>query len=904
MNNITANNYYNFGPNNGVNQRPARVGHLNAVINALNQGGGGGVTWGSITGTLSTQTDLQTALNAKQDTLVSGTNIKTINSTSILGSGNLVVAAGASGVSGAIQFSDGSALANDATNFFWNNTAKTLLLTTPTNGTATSNNVLSLTAVNTLGSGTLTFYKSFGNMSIASTGGIGIAAAGIMSISTASYIDPVNIGGSYVTINAGSLGVNVASPTSKLHVKGSGATSATSSMLVQNSSNSQTLSVRDDGVVFVGLGGLAVGSAKFQVKDQSDNVCISVAQSDILFGNSAVLRSNDGIMYPTGNITFRNGNPNSAVINFGDSEVNSVSATGNFSFIKFTRNWTSVAPSLNLSINVQETNNVINMTNGTGTKILRGIYHNPTVTAVTSHRAFESSSGGGYFNTTSVNASAVLQADSTTQGFLMPRMTTTQRDAISTPATGLQIYNTTTNLVNYYNGTVWGASGGGSGVSGAIQFSDGTSLASDATNLFWDDTNNRLGVGTNVPVYPLQVSKTGTGHISFIGSLFGGTRYDGIEIGSTTGGVGFLQSVSGTAQPNPNTFEMYIQPRGGNVGIGISVTPTAKLQVKGSGATNATKSILIQNSTPTETFSISDSGIGLISNSLGINGGVGGSTYLGQTMRLAVNDFSRFGDIRIGGTFASGVGYIQSDATNAIEFSAAQIKFCNGWIASANVLKLGTTLERGRIEINTLANYRGVLIQADAAQVVPLVEFKNSANTVLSYIASKGEFYFGSGTINASAAIQADSTTQGFLPPRMTNAQRAAIVSPAEGLLVHNTTNKGTAYYDGTNWGYLNGAAQTIAGSGGTVNIPFASGNIVDLTLTASTTLTLSGHVVGVYILKVIQGGTGSYTLTYPASVKWSGGTPPTLTTTVGKTDIITLFHDGTNFFGTYSLNY
>jgi hypothetical protein len=50
-----------------------------------------GVAWGSITGILSAQTDLQSALNAKQQTLVSGTNIKTINGNSLLGSGNLVV---------------------------------------------------------------------------------------------------------------------------------------------------------------------------------------------------------------------------------------------------------------------------------------------------------------------------------------------------------------------------------------------------------------------------------------------------------------------------------------------------------------------------------------------------------------------------------------------------------------------------------------------------------------------------------------------------------------------------------------------------------------------------------------------------------------------------------------------
>lgn len=53
--------------------------------------GGGGGTWGSITGTLSSQTDLQTALNAKQESLVSGTNIKTINSTTLLGSGDVVI---------------------------------------------------------------------------------------------------------------------------------------------------------------------------------------------------------------------------------------------------------------------------------------------------------------------------------------------------------------------------------------------------------------------------------------------------------------------------------------------------------------------------------------------------------------------------------------------------------------------------------------------------------------------------------------------------------------------------------------------------------------------------------------------------------------------------------------------
>ena len=52
---------------------------------------GSGASWGSITGTLSSQTDLDTALNGKQATLVSGTNIKTLNGGTLLGSGNISI---------------------------------------------------------------------------------------------------------------------------------------------------------------------------------------------------------------------------------------------------------------------------------------------------------------------------------------------------------------------------------------------------------------------------------------------------------------------------------------------------------------------------------------------------------------------------------------------------------------------------------------------------------------------------------------------------------------------------------------------------------------------------------------------------------------------------------------------
>jgi hypothetical protein len=55
---------------------------------------------------------------------------------------------------------------------------------------------------------------------------------------------------------------------------------------------------------------------------------------------------------------------------------------------------------------------------------------------------------------TSVNASAITQIDSTTKGFLPPRMTTTQKNAISSPAAGLVVYDTTLNKLCVYT-TAW-----------------------------------------------------------------------------------------------------------------------------------------------------------------------------------------------------------------------------------------------------------------------------------------------------------------------------------------------------------------------------------------------------------------------------------------------------------------
>lgn len=110
----------------GVNEGIAKISATTFENRTFGTSGGG--TWGSITGTLSNQTDLQSALDAKQATLVSGTNIKTINSTSLLGSGDIAISASPGGSDTQVQFNDGGVFGGDSA-FTWNKTNNVMTLT-------------------------------------------------------------------------------------------------------------------------------------------------------------------------------------------------------------------------------------------------------------------------------------------------------------------------------------------------------------------------------------------------------------------------------------------------------------------------------------------------------------------------------------------------------------------------------------------------------------------------------------------------------------------------------------------------------------------------------------------------------------------------------------------------------
>jgi hypothetical protein len=314
-------------------------------------------------GNLPTTTAVTTALATKQDTLVSGTNIKTVNSTSLLGSGNvavqptlvsgtniktlnstsllgsgdIVLTANPSGVAGAIQFSNGSAFASDASNLFWDDTNNRLGI--GTNAPSVPFEVLGNALVNASGTNDATL--SIGNPN---------RRWDVKSLQSGAYYQLVYqstgvIGQSIDYLGNVAFG-NVATLGARVGIKGSGSTSATTSLLVQNSAGTEAFRVKDD---------------------------LSSTFGGTLFGVNGVFNAN---------------------VNF---------------------------------VNVLYGTNFWSQADG-GTKL--GAASAPV-------------------------ASAILEMVSTTRGFLPPRMTTTQKNAIATPAAGLVVYDSTTNKLCCYNGSTW-----------------------------------------------------------------------------------------------------------------------------------------------------------------------------------------------------------------------------------------------------------------------------------------------------------------------------------------------------------------------------------------------------------------------------------------------------------------
>jgi len=303
-----------------------------------------------------------TQVAAKQDTLVSGTNIKTINGASLLGPGNIPVVASPSGVSGAIQFSNGSAFASDAANLFWDDTNNRLGI--GTNTPTSKMQIVTDDATNP---------QAFGNQTtvMAGTASQG-ALISAFSSTNGAFLNALWPGNAWFKMNYG--GTNHTFSTSgtvmavidtnttfgngtttlgaRLGIKGSGSTSATTSLLVQDSTGQEMFRVRD----------------------------------------------NNQIDFRQGQLSWINPAANCWRAVNGGSGANVIGA-----------HW------------LQSGNFIIN----DGTSL------------------------------SNFNSSVMLGVVSTTKGFLPPVMTTTQKNAIASPATGLMVMDITTLKLCVYNGSSW-----------------------------------------------------------------------------------------------------------------------------------------------------------------------------------------------------------------------------------------------------------------------------------------------------------------------------------------------------------------------------------------------------------------------------------------------------------------
>jgi hypothetical protein len=108
-----------------------------------------------------------------------------------------------------------------------------------------------------------------------------------------------------------------------------------------------------------------------------------------------------------------------------------------------------------------------------------------------------SDNGAGVaINTTNAlpNSSALLDMTSTGKGILIPRMLSAERTAIVAPATGLLVFDNTTNSFWFYNSSAWTE----------LSTSGGTNVWTvNGTNISY--TGGAVGIGTSTPLYPLDV---------------------------------------------------------------------------------------------------------------------------------------------------------------------------------------------------------------------------------------------------------------------------------------------------------------------------------------------------------------------------------------------------------------
>jgi hypothetical protein len=388
-----------------------------------------------------------------------------------------------------------------------------------------------------------------------------------------------------------------------------------------------------------------------------------------------------------------------------------------------------------------------------------------------------------------------------------------------------------------------------SGTVGRVLFEGTGNVVSQSTNLFFDVTNARLGVGTSSPASNLSIksplayssinnqnngaggqyfitnspdSAYMTAGASFNGSawiaetnvavlfgsyagdvriyanksltagnsftpserftIFGSTGNVGIN---TTTDAGFKLDVNGTARVQTSA---YFATTSGNVGIGTSTAAQKLVVSNASGGATTT----FTNTTDADLQILLTSGVSLISpttNTLAFG------TTTTERMRL-----TSAGTLLVGAT---------SNNTSSDISTTAQLIATRGTIKYPLTLSTaGTPISGDQIRMSfnygsgfSATAYMGSLVENASTAATSLI-FGTFASSLAEKmrLTSAGNLLLNTTTDVASSKLTIESTTQGFLPPRMTTTQKNAIASPAAGLMVYDTVLKRPCFYDGTSW--------------------------------------------------------------------------------------------------------
>lgn len=414
--------------------------------------------------------------------------------------------------------------------------------------------------------------------------------------------------------------------------------------------------------------------------------------------------------------------------------------------------------------------------------------------------------GNLMLGSTPISASAILQADSTTKGFLMPRMTTTQRDAIASPATGLQLYNTTTNKVSVYNGTSWVEGGDNIYTANGTLTSDrtvslgGNKLSIGVPTTGFVNGSFELGVNNTSPYTQVVYNSNNGGAGAVV--LGAGSRYMHIGIAGNSysfpvNGAAFIHNPYANlyftggagAQPGVGDVIMTLFQSTKNVTIGGVTDAGYKLDVQGSFYAKSFSGLTADSSSSNYAFNISNSGY--------------------STLFKVRNDGKQ-------------VSLLQG----AAEFGFATIN-------SSQYYYLGNS---GSLAWGIYAG-DSVYIRAQtfSSLTFPIMSFHGDYGAKLQIN--------NNGVYSGSAIFEIDSTTKGFLPPRMTSTQKSAISTPATGLVIYQTdSTEGLYQYKSTGWESIGGGGTNIYNADGTLT---------------STTRVLSYSVTGNNENKLIFRNTG-----------------------------------------------